>query len=90
MNQLFAGLRVRIVAFVFDYIVIALYLVLVVIGGVAVRTGFPVLSQMVFGRPVSGQTAGFLLITLPVTFYFALLESRPGKPPGASGANISR
>ncbi|MEZ4673126.1 MAG: RDD family protein [Caldilineaceae bacterium] len=77
MNRSFAGLRVRVVAFAVDYIAIALYLLLVVIGGIAVRTGFPALSQMVFGSPVAGQTAGFLLITLPVTLYFALLESSP-------------
>ena len=75
MNPSFAGLRLRVVAFVFDYIVIALYLIMVVIVGVAIRAGLPALSQTLFGNPLSGQTAGFFLITLPVSLYFALLES---------------
>lgn len=59
MNPSFAGLRLRVVAFVFDYIVIALYLIMVVIVGVAIRAGLPALSQTLFGNPLSGQTAGF-------------------------------
>ncbi len=62
-------MRVR--AFAFDYIIIAGYLIFTVALGGMVNTFFP----EVFSNPLSGQIAGFLIVTLPVSLYFILFES---------------
>lgn len=71
----FAGLWVRILAFGFDYLVIALYLVGLTLTSVAFNAVFPTILPWFFGNPISGQVTGFILITLPVTLYFALFEA---------------
>ena len=71
----FAGFWIRIYAFAFDYIPIALYLSLLVALGFTVNTAFPNISGRLFATPLSSQVTGFLTITLPVTLYFALFES---------------
>lgn len=72
-----AGLRVRALAFAFDYVVMAAYLaVLVAVGAIVSRMAHPIANAL-FGNPVSGQASGFLLITVPVTLYFALSEASP-------------
>lgn len=53
------------------------WLVAVALIGVLFFAVAPALAQKVFGNPVTGQIAGFVLVTLPVTLYFALLESSP-------------
>jgi uncharacterized RDD family membrane protein YckC len=70
-----AGLRVRIAAFAFDYLVIAVYLILMTTLSLVVNWIFPDILGTLFGNPSSGQMTGFLVVTLPVTMYFALLES---------------
>ena len=70
-----AGLRVRIAAFAFDYLVIAVYLILLTTLSLVVNWIFPDILGTLFGHPLSGQTTGFLVVTLPVTMYFTLLES---------------
>lgn len=72
-----AGLWVRSLAFALDYLPIASYLAVLVAGG-AWLSRFPQpLAQAIFDGPISGEAAGFLLITLPVALYFALLEASP-------------
>jgi len=71
MESSYAGLGVRGVAFAFDYIIIAGYLIFAVLIGGAVNTFFP----EAFANPRSGQIAGFLIVTLPVSLYFILFES---------------
>lgn len=44
------------------------------LGAVLMLTA-PGLAKTVFGDPVTGQLAGFCLVTLPVTLYFAIQES---------------
>ena len=61
----------RIRAFAFDYIIIAGYLIFTVALGGVVNTFFP----EVFSNPLSGQIAGFLVVTLPVSLYFILFEA---------------
>ncbi len=70
-----AGLRVRVLAFTLDYLPIAAYLgVLAALGAWFARSSKPIVGVL-FGGPVTGEASGFLLITLPVTLYFALSEA---------------
>jgi len=70
-----AGLWVRTLAFALDYLPIAAYLTALVIAGAWTGSSSPSLANAVFGDPISGQAAGFLLITVPVTLYFSLFEA---------------
>jgi uncharacterized RDD family membrane protein YckC len=72
-----AGLWPRTLAFALDYLVIAAYLVVLVGLGLLAQQFAPSLTAALFGGPLSGEAAGFLLITLPVTLYFALSEASP-------------
>jgi uncharacterized RDD family membrane protein YckC len=73
----YAGLWTRVAAFMSDYLIIALYMVVLAIVGMIVAVALPGTAAALFGSPMSGQTTGFLLLTLPVTLYFVLLESSP-------------
>jgi len=73
----YAGLWSRVLAFAFDYLVILLYLIVLTTISLTVRSVFPSFSVKMFGNPVSGQIMGFFTVTVPVTLYFALLESSP-------------
>jgi uncharacterized RDD family membrane protein YckC len=75
MKPSYAGLGVRVIAFAFDYIIIAGYLLFVVAAGFAVNMFFPAVAHKLFGNPLSGEITGFLIITLPVSLYFILFES---------------
>lgn len=70
-----AGLLTRTVAFAFDYIFIFLYLVLLISIGLIVNLVFPDLTSVLFANPLSAQLTGFVILTLPVTLYFALFEA---------------
>jgi len=70
-----AGLWVRILAFAIDYLPIAAYLAVLVAGGAWLSRSSETLTRVLFGGPVIGEASGFLLITLPVTLYFALSEA---------------
>ena len=68
------SLRARAAAFGLDYLVIAAYLIAVVGVGVVLRLIAPDLAGALFGNPLLGELIGFLVLTLPVTLYFALSE----------------
>jgi uncharacterized RDD family membrane protein YckC len=70
-----ATLWQRIKAFALDYLIIAGYLILVVALGVGMLWALPDLAQMLFAKRIRGQFISFMLVTLPITLYFALLES---------------
>lgn len=70
-----AGLRVRVLAFALDYLPIAAYLAVLVAGGAWLGRSAQPLTRVLFGGAVAGEATGFLLITLPVTLYFALFEA---------------
>ena len=70
----YAGFWDRVFAFAYDYLAIALYLLVLIASSFAVNLVFPNIVPMFFDNPVSSQIAGLFMITLPVTFYFALLE----------------
>lgn len=67
-----ASLKLRICAFLLDYLVIAAYGILLGIVSFLLQ---PVLLPLFTASPLSGQITGFFLITLPVTLYFAICES---------------
>ena len=69
-----ASLRARAAAFGLDYLVIAAYLIVVVGAGVLLRLVAQELSTVIFSNPLLGELTGFVLLTLPVTLYFALSE----------------
>jgi uncharacterized RDD family membrane protein YckC len=75
MQYSYAGLWARVVAFALDYLIIAVYLILVAAVGGLVNLAFPGLARVLFGNRIAGQAIGFALVTLPVMLYFALLES---------------
>ena len=70
-----AGFGVRVTAFVFDYLIIAGYLILVVAAGSILNALFPIIQRELFGNPLSGQITGFLIVTFPISLYFILFES---------------
>ena len=43
--------------------------------GSTINLFLPAIAQGLFRNPISGQIAGFLIITLPVNLYFILFES---------------
>lgn len=71
----FAGLWPRILAFGFDYLLISLYIVGVMLASVTINAISPAVLPWFFGNPISGQITGFVLITLPVSLYFAIFEA---------------
>lgn len=72
----FANLRLRVAAFLFDYLIIAAYIIILIIASVLLGLG-PLRQpfQGFFANPNSGEISAFLLLVLPVILYFALFES---------------
>jgi len=70
-----APLLQRIFAFLWDYLPILGWLLLVMAFGAALGLLVPDFAEKIFGNPFTGQLAGFCLVTLPVTLYFAVQES---------------
>ncbi|MDX2220648.1 MAG: RDD family protein [Burkholderiales bacterium] len=70
-----AALSQRIFAFLWDYLPIAGWLLGVMAFGAALGILAPGAAGAVFGNPLTGQLAGFCLVTLPVALYFAVSES---------------
>ncbi|MET3574220.1 RDD family protein [Bhargavaea ullalensis] len=78
-----AGVPVRIKAFLIDYLLIAAYIIL--LGLVSVFL-FPQIQRLFAGPPALAQTAGFFLMTLPVSAYFIISDSAAGR--GSLGKRI--
>lgn len=76
-QRVYASFWPRAKAFGLDYVIILIYLILITAIGFAVKLFFPALWPRLFSNPASAELTGFLLITLPVTLYFALTESSP-------------
>lgn len=70
----YAPLRSRVIAFAYDYILIAGYLAGTVAAGMLLYAYFPATAAL-FAGPVSGQLAAFFVVTLPIGLYFILAES---------------
>jgi uncharacterized RDD family membrane protein YckC len=78
------GLVRRVGAFGVDYLVIAAWVLLIVVAGLVFRAVAPDVSATVFSNPLLGQVIGFVVLTLPVTLYFALSEA------SAAGATLGK
>jgi uncharacterized RDD family membrane protein YckC len=72
-----AGFWLRVKAFAWDYLVLAVYIVTISAAGQIIAALWPTVAARAFGSAISGQAWGFLLMTLPVTLYFGLMESSP-------------
>jgi uncharacterized RDD family membrane protein YckC len=70
----YAGFWQRAGAFALDYIIILFYLVGITLLSLLVNSLFSV-SEWLFADRVRAQLTGFLLLTLPVTLYFAVGEA---------------
>ena len=74
----YAGFWKRAGAFALDYIAILGYLIGVVLLSLLVDA-FSDASQWLFADRVGAQLVAFLIVTLPVTLYFAISESSPSQ-----------
>lgn len=74
----YAGFWKRAGAFALDYILILGYLAGVALLSLLVNTFFGT-SQWLFADRVRAQFVAFLIVTLPVTLYFAISESSPSQ-----------
>jgi uncharacterized RDD family membrane protein YckC len=72
----YAGFRQRVAAFALDYIIILGYLLGLALLSLLTTQLFSA-SQWLFADRVRAQFVAFLLVTLPVTLYFAVSESSP-------------
>ena len=70
----YAGFWRRVGAFALDYVIILLYLAALTLVGFLVNSLSNV-SQWLFSDRIRAQLTGFLLLTLPISLYFALSES---------------
>ena len=70
----YAGFWQRAKAFAFDYMCIVLYLVFI-IGLLAFINSSTNIAQRFFADRVLAQASAFLLVTFPITMYFAIGES---------------
>ncbi|MFC4601730.1 RDD family protein [Cohnella hongkongensis] len=81
-----ASVPLRLKAFAIDYIFICAYLALLFVFSVFV---FPSVQQWFVGSPAIAQLSGFALVTMPVSLYFIVCESRrDGQTPGKKIAGI--
>jgi uncharacterized RDD family membrane protein YckC len=72
----FVNLRLRIAAFLLDYLIIVVYIFLLIIVSVALGSGpLRQVLQGLFANPNSSEISAFLLLVLPAILYFALYES---------------
>lgn len=78
MVSAFTAFRLRSLAFLLDYIFIALYLVVLIL--VSTSLGFGPLRGVflkLFADPNSSELTAFLVLVLPVLLYFTLFECSP-------------
>jgi len=80
-SKTYAGFWPRVKAFALDYIIILFYLAVLTLLFLVFNSPFWVnhlffsITHWLFANHIRAQLTGFLLITLPVTLYFALSES---------------
>lgn len=73
-NRTHAGFWLRVKAFAFDYLIISLFLIFILLLFLALNSIFQI-DQVLFTNRVSAQISAFLTVTLPITLYFATGES---------------
>lgn len=72
----YAGFWKRVGAFALDYIIILGYLLGLFLISLLINTLFDA-SQWLFADRIRAQFVAFLMVTLPITLYFAVAESSP-------------
>lgn len=70
----FAGFWQRLGAFALDYLLLLGYLLGITLVFLLLNAVFPT-SAWLFGERIRAQLVAFLLVTLPITLYFAVTES---------------
>lgn len=80
-----AGLWLRFQAFAADYLLIFGYLLLVMVVSLFL---IPSLQELFQASPGKAQLTGFLLVTLPVSLYFVVTDSRLGGNRWANAKSI--
>lgn len=73
MNS-YAGFWIRTKAFSFDYLAILIYLIVLTAVFLLINQASN-LIQLLFASRISAQVSGFLLVTFPISLYFAAGES---------------
>jgi uncharacterized RDD family membrane protein YckC len=74
--KVYAGFWQRVAAFALDYIIILIYLLSMFVIFFLVNLLFGT-NEWLFADRIRAQFVAFLLVTLPVTLYFAVYESSP-------------
>jgi len=80
-SQIYAGFWQRVKAFALDYVIILLYLAAITLLNLVLNSPYRVnhlvfsITHWLFANRVSAQLTGFLLLTLPISLYFAISES---------------
>ncbi|WP_229683255.1 RDD family protein [Virgibacillus oceani] len=62
----------RFKAFLFDYLLILVYLAILVVFGVFL---FPSIQELFSGSLIKAQFVGFMMVTLPISLYFIVCDS---------------
>ncbi len=73
MNS-YAGFWIRTKAFVLDYLIILVYLIVLTVIFLLIDQASDI-SRSLFASRISAQISGFLLVTVPISLYFAIGES---------------
>jgi uncharacterized RDD family membrane protein YckC len=74
--KIYAGFWKRVGAFALDYIIILGYLLGLFLISLLINTLFDA-NQWLFADRIRAQFVSFLMVTLPITLYFAISESSP-------------
>ena len=70
----------RLLAFALDYMLISAYLLLLLVASLAIlASGARGAYQHLWSTSWTAESAGFVLLTLPVILYFAILEASPAR-----------
>src|SRR5579859_2259411 len=77
--EAYAGLLRRLAAFALDWLVIAVYIVLLTVVTLLIGSGLGASAVQGLANPVLSNAIAFLTLILPVILYFTLLESGPGQ-----------
>jgi len=81
LSKTYAGFWQRVKAFALDYVIILLYLAAITLLNLVLNSPYRVnhlvfsITHWLFENRVSAQLTGFLLLTLPISLYFAISES---------------
>ena len=73
MNS-YAGFWIRTKAFLLDYLIILVYLIVLTLIFLLINQASDI-SRSLFASRISAQISGFLLVTVPISLYFAIGES---------------